>query len=204
MSEGTAQTIDTIKAGQNFPDLAQTHYGDWTRYQRIVDANPQYAGRQPHTDNRWTPPVIAPLLYVGDKVTVPIDPQSRVETAVVSAQPKAGKVIAKSNGSAWLKVKHQAPTPKIEIYEPDKNNPYLTFEAEQKGDGHSQKLLNYSFSGGVDDLYGAFSFAIEGDVMIGGVVKTALDAIPKRSVIKIYEADEIIPAFVGIVTRRRI
>jgi hypothetical protein len=115
----------------------------------------------------------------------------------------AGKVFAKSSGGAWLKVKHQSPAPKIEVYKPNESKAYLTFAAEQKVAGHSQKLLNYSFSGGVDDLLGAFSFAIE-DEEKGVEKKTVFDAIPERSVIKIYEADKEKPVFVGIVKHRRI
>ncbi len=85
---------------------------------------------------------------------------------------------------------YQRPRPRIEILTP----PYgrVTMELNPSNSaigvteaGLSQNLLSYTFSEGVDDLEGSFSFAIEDEPI--GKDMTFFDLIPLRSVIKIYE-----------------
>ncbi|GMO51833.1 MAG: hypothetical protein Pg6C_16840 [Treponemataceae bacterium] len=150
-----------------------------------------------------------PTIYPGTKLFIKKNPgKEKPPHKEKEEPPKKGEPITTRRGYGWYRVKHQAPAPKIEVYKPDDGGKaYLTFEAAGKGEGFvSRKLLNYSFSGGVDDLYGAFSFGIETDdiPVDGGEPVTVFDAIPKLSVVKIYEANEKIPVFTGIVKRRSI
>jgi hypothetical protein len=112
------------------------------------------------------------------------------------------KEFRKSN-NGWFGTKTQFPNPKVEIFtsgNPGKAD--LTYEGLAK-DGVQSKLLGYSFSEGVEDLEGSFSITVENE-KIGEGDKTTYDSIPRRSVVKIYEADPKRPAFIGIIKRRRI
>jgi hypothetical protein len=114
----------------------------------------------------------------------------------------AGTEIKKSS-NGWFGVKSQSPSPRLEVFSngaPD--NPDLVYEAGAK-DGVQSKLLGYTFSEATDDLGGAFTFTVENEETDGDG-KTVFDAIPIRSVVKIFESDEKQPAFVGIVKRRHI
>jgi hypothetical protein len=106
-----------------------------------------------------------------------------------------------SNGRFGTKT--QFPNPKVEIFtsgSPDKAD--LIYEGLAK-DGVQLKLLGYTFSEGVEDLEGSFSITVENE-KIGENGKTTYDSIPRRSVVKIYEADKEKPAFIGIIKQRRI
>ncbi|MDR1904035.1 MAG: hypothetical protein LBQ88_17330 [Treponema sp.] len=203
MADSTGFVEEVIAAGGNYPALAQKHYGDWTQYPRIVDANPQFSGRPPHTDTSYTPPVKAPTLYKGDVVYVPIDPAPPLpeEGAGIENNSSGGKKEFRKAGNGRFGIKTQFPNPKVEIFtggNPDKAD--LTYEGLAK-DGVQSNLLGYTFSEGVEDLEGSFSITVENE-KIGG--RTSYDSIPLRSVVKIYEADDKNPAFIGIIKRRQL
>jgi len=196
--------IVKIKQGQNFPDLAQEHYGDWTRYQEIVDANPGYAGRPPHTDSRWSPPVVAPTLYVGDEVLIRPDPNPSEEPEETTPVPEQKKTIKKRT---WTGTEKQTPTPRIEIFLPstassfsEGNKPDLVFEPDKDADVWA-KLLSYSFTEAVDDIEGSFSFSTETGEDTERK-KNIYDLIPIRSVIRIFEGGKA-ATFTGIIRRRK-
>jgi len=104
----------------------------------------------------------------------------------------------------WTGFESQAPDPMLKIYtqgiksvEAD-----ITYSADPEK-GAWSKLLNYSFSEGVEDMDGSFSFSVENeDVDNNG--KTVFDIIPLRSVVEIFEGDKTRPVFVGIVRRRHL
>ncbi len=120
-----------------------------------------------------------------------------------------GNLFAKSSGGGWFGVKHQAPFPKIEVFTPssenavptDNTNASIIFEAEAKGGNISHALLSYSFSEGVDDIEGAFSFSVEDENTDIHKGTSIFDAIPIRSIVKIYEGGSQ-PVFIGVVKRR--
>jgi hypothetical protein len=90
----------------------------------------------------------------------------------------------------------------LEIYtEKDPQNPTYVYTADIK-DGTYKKLLGYSFTEAVDDLEGSFSFTIECEE-VDKEGRTIFDVVPKRSIVKIYEGSKELPAFVGIIRRRR-
>jgi hypothetical protein len=119
-----------------------------------------------------------------------------------------GTLIRKERGS----VEYQTPSPRIEIILP----PYdgsITVWLTPSDPGISSdrrhivsnNLLSYTFSEGVEDLEGGFSFAVENEKVVNG--KTLFDVIVPRSIIKIYEdesPDYHHPVFVGIVRKRHI
>jgi hypothetical protein len=114
----------------------------------------------------------------------------------------AGIEIKKSS-NGWFGVKSQSPSPRLEVFSSgNPDNPDLVYEAGAK-DGVQSKLMGYTFSEATDDLGGSFTFTVENEET-GGDGKTVFDAIPIRSVVKIFEADEKQPAFVGIIKRRHI
>jgi hypothetical protein len=179
--------------------LALETYGDWTQYQKIVDANPQFASRPLHSDGRWSPPVVTPILYAGDKVRVPIEPK----LAMPNPQEPESHPAKPIRKDRWTGVEHQAPTPKLEIFKPENKDDQeadITYSAGLQG-GAWSNLLGYSFSEAVDDLEGSFSFTVENEE-VDAEGKTVFDLIPNRSVVKIYEGGER-PAFAGIIRSRR-
>ena len=201
MAAGSGFAEAAIGPGQNFTDLAQEYYGDWSQYQKIVDANPQFSGRPPHTDERWPSPVVAPTLYVGDRVKVPVEPKPPEPSEPEEEEKLTADEIHKSR---WMGVEYQAPDPKLEIFtNGDPDNPDITYSADPKAGAYA-KLLGYAFSESVDDLEGSFSFTVENEEADKKRKTTVFDIIPIRSIVKIYEGDPERPAFVGIIRRRHI
>jgi hypothetical protein len=193
----------TIKSGQNFPDLAKIQYGDWHQYQRIVDANPQYAGNPTHTDTRWDPPVIAPTLYAGNKVKAPVDPKDDAGDTAETEQetPQTPPEITTTSESEGY-YHHQVPFPRLELYSFDENGNaslYMTYDGEAQG--AYRQLLRYQFSESVDDVRGSFSFTVENETENE---ETTLDKIKTHSAACFYEGDDRTPAFIGIIRRKSV
>jgi hypothetical protein len=108
---------------------------------------------------------------------------------------------------ARVNVEYQTPMPRIEILAPDYKAVTVelnSLKAAASGKYSSQALLSYSFSEGTDDLEGSFSFTVENE-NVDDKGTTLFDVIPRRSIIKIYEDEDIdnhYPAFVGIIRKR--
>ncbi len=108
-----------------------------------------------------------------------------------------------------MKVEHQAPNPKIEIFLPQNTSstdPNFTLEPD--GKMAYANLQSYTFSESVDDLEGSFSFSAVNAARDDNLVRTddggnLFDAIPIRSVVKIYEGGDY-PVFVGIIRKRQL
>ncbi|GHU65089.1 hypothetical protein FACS189447_03400 [Spirochaetia bacterium] len=99
-----------------------------------------------------------------------------------------------------MKAKHQAPSPKIEIYNPENSEtPFLTFDRTGTRGAYTG-LLSYTYSDGVDDLDGSFSFTVENDIKNNVSI---FDMIWPRDIVKIYEDTEK-PVFIGIMKRKKI
>jgi hypothetical protein len=108
---------------------------------------------------------------------------------------------------AVFKVEYQKPQPRIQIITPD--GAIVELRPDNAGNSPegniaSKNLLSYSFSEAVDDLAGSFSFSVENEMIKPTPGKSLFDLIPRRSVVNIYEDDQVTPSFRGIIRKRHI
>jgi hypothetical protein len=109
---------------------------------------------------------------------------------------------------ADFQVTYQRPRPKIAVITPEGSIVFAPDYAGISGDAKyiiSTNLLSYTFSEGVDDLAGSFTFSVENEMIkktSESEGKSLFDLIPLRSIVNIYEDDEDYPVFRGIIRKR--
>jgi hypothetical protein len=144
-----------------------------------------------------------PTIYPGATLFLKNKPQPPKDDEPPQAVAKKEKLSdGEIHKDKWTGVEYQSPAPKLEIFtQGDPATPDITYSADPLAGPYS-KLLGYTFSESVDDLEGGFSFTVENEEVEKG--KTVFDIIPIRSIVKIYEGDLKLAAFVGIIRRRHI
>jgi hypothetical protein len=190
----------TVKPGDTLSRIAAKQLGDASRWTEITIE--QEAPGTPPWGERGHAPDGSTFIYPDDILRMPVDPQEPPEPPPLEPEMPDAQEIHKNK---WTGVEHQTPAPKLEIFKPGntaKNTPDITYTADLRA-GFRSNLLGYTFSESVDDLEGAFSFAVENEEA-GDDGRTVFDLIPNRSIVKIYEGDLEHPAFVGIIRHRHL
>jgi hypothetical protein len=97
-----------------------------------------------------------------------------------------------------MKVKAQAPFPRLEIYPHDGKEHEIVLDSSVE----NGELLSYTFSNDINSLDGEFSFSVL-DAMDNEKNKRLFKSIQKRMVVKIYEGGTY-PVFIGVIHEKRV